>query len=96
MIKKRFMLVYIDEYDDWRLYDTKEEKWYDIDLTRYQKEMERLERNHQNLHEKYEQLEVKYYKLKAELFKIKGNESSAKQIYKNLKNCFESFEGDAE
>ena len=89
MTKKRFTLIFIDEDDDWSLYDSVEEKWYDIDLTYYQKEMERLKRNHQNLHEKYEELEKKYKKCNTELFKIKGNESSARRIYKNLKECFE-------
>ena len=86
---KRFSLIYIDEDDDWSLYDSIEKKWYDIDLTYYQKEMERVERNHKNLHEKYEELEKKYKKCKSELVKIKGNESSARRVYENLKDCFE-------
>ena len=86
---KRFRLRYIDEDDDWSLYDSVEEKWYDIDLTSYQKEMERVERNHKNLHEKYEKLENEYKKCKRKLVKIEGNESSARRIYENLKDCFE-------
>lgn len=89
MDKKRFKLVYIDEDDEWSLYDSIEEKWYDIDLTYYQKEMERVERNHKNLHEKYEELENKYKRCKRKLVKIEGNESSARRIYENLKECFE-------
>ena len=86
---KRFELRYIDVDDGWSLYDSIEEKWYDIDLTYYQKEMERVERNHENLHEKYEELEKKYKKCHGELVKIKGNESSARRVYENLKDCFE-------
>ena len=86
---KRFRLIYIDEDDDWSLYDSIEEKWYDIDLTYYQKEMERVERNHKNLHEKYEELEQKYKEVVRENSKIKGNTHSAKIIYKNLKSIFE-------
>ena len=90
MSEKRFKLVYIDEDDEWVLYDSVEEKYYDIDLTFYQKEMERVERNHKNLHEKYEELEKKYKKYAAEITKLKGNTSSARQIYLNLKECFEN------
>lgn len=86
---KRFRLIYIDEDDDWSLYDSVEEKWYDVDLTSYQKEMERVERNHKNLHEKYEELEKEYKKCNRKLVKIEGNESSARRIYENLKECFE-------
>lgn len=89
MDKKRFKLVYIEDDDEWSLYDSIEEKWYDIDLTYYQKEMERVERNHKNLHEKYEELENKYKQCKRKLVKIEGNESSARRIYENLKECFE-------
>ena len=32
-----FKLVYIDEDDEWALYDDKERKYYDIDLSDYQK-----------------------------------------------------------
>lgn len=86
---KRFELIYIDEDDDWSLYDNKEEVWHDVDLRYYQKEVKRIERNHQNLHQKYEELEAKYKKCKAKLTKLEGNESSARRIYENLKDCFE-------
>lgn len=89
MTEKRFELIYIDEDDDWSLYDNKEKVWYDVDLMNYKKEIERIERNHQNLHQKYEELEAKYKKCKAKLTKLEGNESSARIIYENLKKCFE-------
>lgn len=90
MASKRFILVYIDEDDEWSLYDSVEGKYYDIDLTLYQKEMERLERNHKNLHEKYEEMEKKYKEYYRKYTKIKGNTNSAKQVYLNLKECFEN------
>ena len=70
-MSKQFKLVYIDEDDEWVLYDSVEGKYYDIDLTMYQKEMERLERNHQNLHEKYEEIERKYKEYYRNYTKIK-------------------------
>ncbi len=90
MTGKRFKLVYIDVDDDWSLYDSVERKYYDIDLTRYQKQMERLERNHKNLHEKYEEMERKYTEYYRKYTQIKDNTRSAKQIYLNLKECFEN------
>lgn len=90
MTAKRFKLVYIDEDDEWVLYDSVERKYYDIDLTMYQKEMERLERNHKNLHEKYEEIEEKYKEYYRKYTKIKDNARSAKRIYLNLKECFEN------
>jgi len=89
MTGKRFKLVYIDEDDEWVLYDSVEEKYYDIDLIMYQKEMKRLERNHKNLHEKYEEIETKYKECLGKYNRICGNNSSAKQVYLNLKECFE-------
>lgn len=86
---KRFKLVYIDD-DKWSLYDSVEGKYYDIDLTMYQKEMERLERNHKNLHEKYEEIERKYKEYYRKYTRIKNNACSAKRIYLNLKECFEN------
>ena len=86
---KRFKLVYIDEDDEWSLYDSVEEKWYDIDLTEYLKESKRIERNHKNLHEKYEKLERKYKEIVRENSKIKGNTHTAKLVYENLKSIFE-------
>ena len=32
MTEKRFKLVYIDEDDEWSLYDSAERKYYDIDI----------------------------------------------------------------
>ena len=90
MTKTRFKLKYIDEDDKWSLYDSVEEEYYDIDLTRYQKEMERLERNHKNLHEKYEEVERKYKEYYRKYSRIKDNASSAKRVYLNLKECFEN------
>ena len=91
MSEKRFKLVYIDEDDEWVLYDSVEGiYYYDIDLTMYQKEMERLERNHKNLHEKYEQMEKKYQEYYRKYSQIISNNNSAKRVYLNLKKCFEN------
>lgn len=90
MTKKRFKLVYIDEDDEWVLYDSMEKRYYDIDTSDYQKEVERLGRNHQNLHEKYEEMEGKYKEYYRKYLKIKNNADSAKRIYLNLKECFEN------
>lgn len=89
-MSKQFKLVYIDEDDEWVLYDSVEGKYYDIDLTMYQKEMERLERNHKNLHEKYEEMETKYNECLGKYNRIHSNTSSARQVYLNLKECFEN------
>ena len=86
---KRFKLEYITEDEEWALYDSTEKRYYDIDLTEYEKELNRLLRNHQNLHEKYEQLETKYKECNRERNTLKSNVSSAKMVYENLKRCFE-------
>ena len=88
-MSKRFKVVYIEDDDEWTLYDSNEDRYYDIDLSEYQKETERIKRNHENLHEKYEELEKKYTKYASENTKLKGNESSARIVYENLKNVFE-------
>lgn len=89
MNEKKFKLIYIDKDDEWSLYDSVEGKYYDIDLTMYQKEMERLKRNHKNLHEKYEELETKYNECIGKYNRIHSNTNSARQVYLNLKECFE-------
>ena len=89
MTKQRRFELILNEYDDWMVYDSVEKRWHEINLGNYEQEMERLKRNHENLHEKYEELNEKYKKCKRELTKIKGNTSSARQIYQNLKDCFE-------
>lgn len=88
-MSKRFKLIFICEDDEWVLYDTQNGKYYDIDLTEYQKEMQRVERNHKNLHEKYEQLEKNYQRYKRDYERIKSNENTARRVYLNLKECFE-------
>ena len=89
MSEKRFKLEFIVEDDEWVLYDSVERKYYDIDLSDYQKEMERLERNHQNLHEKYEKMEQQYKEYYRKYDRIRSNNESAKMIYLNLKECFD-------
>ena len=89
MTEKRFKLVYIDEDDEWVLYNSVKKEYYDIDLTMYQKEMERLQRNHNNLHEKYEELNNQYKKCQSKMTKLRGNTSTARHVYMNLKECFE-------
>lgn len=89
MTEKRFIMKFVDYDDEWKVYDSDKGICYDVDLSEYQKEMERLQRNHNNLHEKYEELNNQYKKCKSEITRLKGNTSSARQIYMNLKGCFE-------
>lgn len=89
MTEKRFKVVFIVEDNEWILYDSFKEKYYDIDLSNYEKEIERLTRDHNNLHKEYEKMESEYEKINYEYNKIIGNVSTAKRVYSNLKECFD-------
>lgn len=90
MKEKRFKLVLNCEYDIWELYDSEERRYYDVDITDFQKEYERLERNHHNLHEKYEKLEEDSKETRRKYSSLKGNKDSIYRIYLNLKNIYEN------
>ncbi|WP_406533382.1 hypothetical protein [Methanobrevibacter sp.] len=92
MSQKRLKLIFNWDTDEWRLFDTKEQRFYDVDVSAFQKQYDRLERNHKNLHEKYENLEEEKNELLRKYSRLKGNKDSLYSIYLNLKRIYE--EGD--
>ena len=86
----RFELAFNYEKDTWELYDTQENKYYDINISTLQKKIERLERTINVLHEKYEEMEKETKELKSNWNTLKSNEDVAYRVYLNLKKIYEN------
>lgn len=92
MTEKRLQLLFNHEIDEWRIYDTEEERFHEVDVSAFQKEYDRLERNHKNLHEKYEKLEEEKNEFNRKYSKLRSNKDILYRIYLYLKEVYEENE----